>query len=198
MTCLKQCLKFGNSSPFPPLFFSLLLSHLHRKVQLALIREAEGKSNWARDQKHPYGDRLSPATLLTQRKATKTINEFLNEILYFCNGLCNVYECGWQGAGRMLSHTDLCVTRRRWGSISWATTPSTAFSCFSGVRTAVPPGPKSLSLPNLCLLFVPFDSFYPSLPSVFSFPPSLAFRDCLRKMTVPPQLAGLWLTETNK
>lgn len=107
VTCLKLCLRFGNSSSFPPLFFSLLLSHLHRKVQLALIREAEGKSNWAWDQKHPYGDRLSPATLLTQRQATKTINDFLNESLYFRNGLCNVYECEWQGAGRMLNQTDL-------------------------------------------------------------------------------------------
>lgn len=79
VTCLKQCLKFGNSSSFPPLFFSLHLSHLHRNVQLALIREAEGKSNWARDQKLPYGDRLGPATLLTQRQATKAVSEYVNE-----------------------------------------------------------------------------------------------------------------------
>lgn len=66
VTCLEQCvaacLKFGSSSSLPPLFFSLLVSHLHRNVQLDLIREAEGKSNWAWDQKHPYGDRPGPAT----------------------------------------------------------------------------------------------------------------------------------------
>lgn len=47
VTCLEQCvaacLKFGSSSSLPPLFFSLLLSHLHRNVQLDLIREAGGE-----------------------------------------------------------------------------------------------------------------------------------------------------------
>lgn len=65
---------------------------------------------------------------------------------------------------------------------------------------AVPPGSagESLSFPNmlhLCLflLFLQF-LFYPLFPLL----PSLVSHDCLRKMTVPPQLAGLWLTETNK
>lgn len=91
--------------------------------------------------------------------ATKTINDFLNESLYFRNGLYNVYECEWQGAGRMLNHTDLLFLCH---------TPTT-FSCSSVVRVTavVSPGPKSLSLPNLRLPFVPLDSFF-NLP----FPPS--------------------------
>lgn len=65
--CVATCLKFGSSSPLPPLFFSLLLSHLHRNVQLDLIREAEGKSNWAWDQKPPYGDRPGSCDLIDPR-----------------------------------------------------------------------------------------------------------------------------------
>lgn len=46
--------------------------------------------------------------------------------------------------------------------------------------------------------FCSSNCFHPSPPSLFPLLPSLVFHDCLRKMTVPPQLAGLWLTETNK
>lgn len=81
-TCRERCLMFGVSFSFPPLFFSLHLSHLHRNVQLALIRKAEGKSKWARDQKLPYGDRLSRATLLTQRQAREAVSEYVNPSLF--------------------------------------------------------------------------------------------------------------------
>lgn len=81
-TCRERELMFGISSSYPPLLFSLHLSHLHRNVQLALIREAEGKSKWARDQKLPYGDRLGPATLLTQRQAREAVSEYVNLSLF--------------------------------------------------------------------------------------------------------------------
>lgn len=48
--------------------------------------------------------------------------------------------------------------------------------------------------PNLHILRTP----PPSLTSVLFFTPPLAFHHCLPKMAVCLQLAGLWLTETNK
>lgn len=41
--CVAACLKFGSSYALSPSILSLLLSHLHRNVQLDLIREAKGK-----------------------------------------------------------------------------------------------------------------------------------------------------------
>lgn len=122
------------------------------------------------------------------------------------------------------SHTQTCVWHEGGERISYPTIPSSSFSCCavqtlepalnscrqalggkqSGFAVAVPPGPagESQSLPNtlhLCPPFVPpnSSSSHSSLPSPPDPLPHV-FRDCLRKMMVPPQLAGLWFTETNK
>lgn len=77
VTCLEQCvaacLEFGRRSCLPSLLLSLLLSHLHRNVQLDLIREAEGKSNWAWDQQPPYGDRPSSCDLIDPGGKQQTV-----------------------------------------------------------------------------------------------------------------------------
>lgn len=247
VTCLEQCvaacLKFGSSYTLPLLLLSLLLFHLHRNVQLDLIREAEGKSNRAWDQKPIWGQAWSCDLInLGGRQQRQSVSLWKKVCLYLCNrvSVSVLYECDSKRGMRLVgsmedvnvslrwqqqhSRTQTCVWHEEGGeSISYPTIPSSSFSCcavqtleaalnscrqapggkWATFAVAVPSGlaGESLSFSNilhLCLPFVlpVFFSSYP--PSVFSFLPSLVFDDCLRKMTVPPQLAGLRFTETNK
>lgn len=78
-TCLELCPKFVKRSPCSlPCFLPPPL-----KYPACFNQEGRGgKSNWARDQKLPYGDRLGPATVLTQRQSTKASSVSGNERLF--------------------------------------------------------------------------------------------------------------------
>lgn len=143
VTCLELCM-FGSSSNFPP----LIPPHLHRNVQLDLIREAQGEIKLGVRPKYSIWGQAWSCDLIDprgrQQRQSVSIFWWKRASLCLCNhvSLC-VWVCWeeeWEGKEdvnaslrwqQQHSHTQTCVWHQEGvESISCPTTPfSSSFSC---------------------------------------------------------------------
>ncbi len=152
-----------------PCFSSLLLSHLHRNVQLDLIREAEGKSNWAGDQILHMGTGLVLRPNWPWGQATKTENMWTTNCLLCCEYFWNdVSVClwAWLEEGNEAGRQDVNV------SLRWQQQHSHTLTCVWHKQSG-----ESVSLPFflLCSLDVRADIKFLSTSSRWG-PPFLSLR----------------------